>query len=746
VDSSRREQYIQYFLSLNFNRDRIEAVIDSMGAWAETDDILKRLNSLHITAPRPVMTLNVSRNYTTNGEPVLNSNAALRPIVIDGSNIAMRHGNGRVFSCRGIQIAVDWFHLRGHKEITVFVPQWRRETPRAEYLITEQEILNRLEREGVLSFTPSRRIGKKSIVCYDDRFIVGLATDTNGVIVSNDNFRDLAEENEKWRKTIEQRLLMFTFANDIFMVPEDPLGKHGPRLSQLLQIEPAKSSKGGAQPDHVGPAVCPYGDRCTFGRRCRFAHPEREGRLGPGVLTSRSPNTSPAPSDRRHTDTAGDVVQKDCVGGHASERVSPPTGQPTHSTQRPRTSPTFPSQGDLGYSQPTGQPLPHGFSQPQSRQPPSFSSQPLSSEAHYSHSQPRPSLRDYPGQQQAPQYLGIPGGGHGNSLSPPPPPPHSSGLQASPLHSTSSAAVAGVSYAASRQTFPIANLSLGGRPRNMTDRIQNGPVATGSEDFLPMAPNVHPIIPPHHHQHGMEPGLVPRGDYPPHVPAAQYQGPPEVYNQWGSSANSYHPAYNMQQPASGYQPQTGYPHHYMPGSDSHAHPQHHRLHHSPGRNGHPADYTTTPHGGHLPPPTNVYHSRPPPTEGGPYLQDRGMFHQGPPDYRIPHHRGPESHGSGGAPRASSMYGDMGMRLHHDKVAMADKFQSSQSSPELYRDARQQPQQQPQPPAGGASTVNWTLFREVQVRLPGQEEQIMKTMLRNPHADLERIVELVQHPW
>jgi hypothetical protein len=68
-----------------------------------------------------------------------------------------------------------------------------------------------------------------------------------------------------------------------------------------------------------------------------------------------------------------------------------------------------------------------------------------------------------------------------------------------------------------------------------------------------------------------------------------------------------------------------------------------------------------------------------------------------------------------------MYGDMGMRLHHDKVAMADKFQSSQSSPELYRDARQQPQQQPQPPAGGASTVNWTLFREVQVHLPGQEE-------------------------
>ena len=38
----------------------------------------------------------------------------LRPIVIDGSNVAMSHGMKEVFSCRGIQIAVDWFRSRGH--------------------------------------------------------------------------------------------------------------------------------------------------------------------------------------------------------------------------------------------------------------------------------------------------------------------------------------------------------------------------------------------------------------------------------------------------------------------------------------------------------------------------------------------------------------------------------------------------------------------------------------------------------
>lgn len=36
---------------------------------------------------------------------------ALRHIVIDGSNVAMSHGNKEVFSCRGIKICVDWFKV-----------------------------------------------------------------------------------------------------------------------------------------------------------------------------------------------------------------------------------------------------------------------------------------------------------------------------------------------------------------------------------------------------------------------------------------------------------------------------------------------------------------------------------------------------------------------------------------------------------------------------------------------------------
>lgn len=50
------------------------------------------------------------------------------------------HGNKEVFSCLGIHFAVNFFLERGHSDITVFVPSWRKEQPRPDVPITGTRI------------------------------------------------------------------------------------------------------------------------------------------------------------------------------------------------------------------------------------------------------------------------------------------------------------------------------------------------------------------------------------------------------------------------------------------------------------------------------------------------------------------------------------------------------------------------------------------------------------------------------
>ncbi|XP_059211585.1 protein KHNYN [Centropristis striata] len=158
----------------------------------------------------------------------------LRTIVIDGSNVAMSHGLGHFFSCRGIAIAVQHFWDRGHRNIIALLPQWRQKSdPR----IKEQHYLTELQQVGLLSYTPSREVQGKRITSYDDRFMLQHAQKTDGVIVTNDNLRDLSDETLAWRDIIKTRLLQYTFVGDHFMVPDDPLGRGGPHLDDFLRSE-----------------------------------------------------------------------------------------------------------------------------------------------------------------------------------------------------------------------------------------------------------------------------------------------------------------------------------------------------------------------------------------------------------------------------------------------------------------------------------------------------------------------------
>ncbi|XP_075402678.1 putative ribonuclease ZC3H12C isoform X1 [Tenrec ecaudatus] len=306
---------LDFALKLGYSEEQVQLVLYKLGTEALINDILGELVklgnksetdqtvSLINSVMRETSSLESQRSESPMPEMGTDDGENLRPIVIDGSNVAMSHGNKEVFSCRGIKLAVDWFLERGHKDVTVFVPAWRKEQSRPDALITDQEILRKLEKEKILVFTPSRRVQGRRVVCYDDRFIVKLAFESDGIIVSNDNYRDLANEKPEWKKFIDERLLMYSFVNDKFMPPDDPLGRHGPSLDNFLRKKPIV-------PEHKK-QPCPYGKKCTYGHKCKYFHPERGSQPQRSVadeLRAMSRNTA-----AKTTNEGGGLVKSNSV-------------------------------------------------------------------------------------------------------------------------------------------------------------------------------------------------------------------------------------------------------------------------------------------------------------------------------------------------------------------------------------------------------------------------------------------------
>ncbi|XP_020795986.1 endoribonuclease ZC3H12A isoform X2 [Boleophthalmus pectinirostris] len=285
-DGNELQLKVDFFRKLGYSSEDVEAALRKLDLDTDTNAVLGELVRIGARAAPcisnsenderstgfknsllpPSWTSGPSRN-TPEAVHKKHTDEDLRPIVIDGSNVAMSHGNKEIFSCRGIQLAVNFFLDRGHNDIKVFVPTWRKEQPRAVAPITDQRILTELENRGILVFTPSRHVRGKRVVCYDDRYIVQVASESEAVIVSNDTYRDLQGEKPEWKKCIEERLLMYSFVNDRFMPPDDPLGRHGPTLDNFLRKKPL--------PIEQKRQLCPYDKKCTYGIKCKFYHPER---------------------------------------------------------------------------------------------------------------------------------------------------------------------------------------------------------------------------------------------------------------------------------------------------------------------------------------------------------------------------------------------------------------------------------------------------------------------------------------
>jgi hypothetical protein len=177
--------------------------------------------------------IDMIKSQLTKNDNIINMEKKEKPlIVLDASNIAMRHGEREqksIYSTKGIQIAIEYFTKNGHKVIS-FLP---------DYLFKEKDP-NKHGKKRVLPDNLSYLYGlvNKGLVVksppqdYDDSYCIQYAKAKNAFVVSNDMFRDYIEnikdkaerETEKnWRDIY---CISFTFNGDEFLPnPDAPFFK-----------------------------------------------------------------------------------------------------------------------------------------------------------------------------------------------------------------------------------------------------------------------------------------------------------------------------------------------------------------------------------------------------------------------------------------------------------------------------------------------------------------------------------------
>lgn len=113
------------------------------------------------------------------------------------------------------------------------VPQFRMKKSQTD----NQNIMMNLEQKHLLIKTPSKDLCGQFAASYDDRFILNIAKEFDAAIVSNDQYRDLILENDDFRFLIYNRVIGYTWVADKIFIPDDPYGKVGPHLQEILYVK-----------------------------------------------------------------------------------------------------------------------------------------------------------------------------------------------------------------------------------------------------------------------------------------------------------------------------------------------------------------------------------------------------------------------------------------------------------------------------------------------------------------------------
>eukprot|EP00922_Rhytidocystis_sp_ex-Travisia-forbesii_P017724 GHVS01026424.1.p1 GENE.GHVS01026424.1~~GHVS01026424.1.p1 ORF type:complete len:1133 (+),score=362.63 GHVS01026424.1:204-3401(+) len=141
-----------------------------------------------------------------------------RCVVLDGCNIAYRRTN-KVFDGADLHKATEYFYSRNVDELRVVLPEWRLDAQSSNNVrLRNVEALSSLDASRVTIRVPGRELYNcaggqiKKSCCYDDNVMWQTRERSDGVVISNDHFRDICQDQPNQVDAIRRRLVRFDFS------------------------------------------------------------------------------------------------------------------------------------------------------------------------------------------------------------------------------------------------------------------------------------------------------------------------------------------------------------------------------------------------------------------------------------------------------------------------------------------------------------------------------------------------------
>ena len=162
----------------------------------------------------------------------------LRPIIIDGLNIARKYGNylrknNKFWEAKGLKLCYEYFVNKWNYEDKKISIVWKYVN---EEYVNDKEILEEFKEKRIIVEASSRKLDGQRLQLDDDTLALDIALDTDGIIISFDTFRNHFDNSTTYRTVIKEQVIEPTFDHAEVRFHPKPFGDKGPSLKRLLRF------------------------------------------------------------------------------------------------------------------------------------------------------------------------------------------------------------------------------------------------------------------------------------------------------------------------------------------------------------------------------------------------------------------------------------------------------------------------------------------------------------------------------